>query len=266
MFPEFTIFSYQIPSYGVAVLVGAVFAVIYEKLREKAFPELMRDTELIFIWAGLGAAAGAKLLYLLIELPDIIYYLRVMNDPVTVVKAYLLGGFVFYGGFFGCIAAVWFYCRWAKISFDRTMQLFLPLFPLVHAFGRVGCFLVGCCYGAEAGDFPLAVVFTHSPAAPNGVPLYPVQLVEAVAEIALFVLLAVLSVKGVSGVRMLGLYSVLYGGLRFVLEFFRGDAHRGLLWGFSTSQYIAVFTVILVAVTALWRRKRITKTPYNKNS
>lgn len=259
MFPEFTLFSHQIPSYGTAVLVGAVFAVIYEKLREKAYPDLVRDSELIFIWAGLGAAVGAKLLYLLIELPDIIYHLRVMDDPVTVAKAYLLGGFVFYGGFYGCIAAVWLYCRWAKISFDRTLQLFLPLFPLIHAFGRVGCFLVGCCYGAEAGDSPLAVVFTHSPAAPNGVPLYPVQLIEAVAEIGLFVLLAVLAAKNFSGIRMLALYSVLYSALRFVLEFYRGDAHRGIWFGLSTSQYIALLTAALAVILALWQRKKLQK-------
>ena len=92
------------------------------------------------------------------------------------------------------------------------------------------------------------------------------RFVAAVAAVLAIVLLAVLSVKQWSGVKMLALYTVLYGVFRFVLEFFRGDAHRGLLWGFSTSQYIAVFTVVLVAVTALWRKKRFAKTPHNKNS
>lgn len=255
MFPEFTVFSRQIPSYSVAVFVGAVLAVIYEKLREKKYPDLIRDSELIFIYAGLGAAVGAKLLYLLLEIPNIIAAFRIAEDPLAVVKAYFLGGFVFFGGFYGCIAAVWIYCRVTKLSLDRTLQLFLPMFPLIHGFGRIGCFLVGCCHGKEAPGSPLAVVFTNSPVAPNGIPLYPVQLVEAVIELFLFAVLAVLAAKNFSGLRLLVLYSGAYSAVRFLLEFFRGDEARGIWFGLSTSQYIALVTMVLAALLAVRYRR-----------
>ena len=59
----------------------------------------------------------------------------------------------------------------------------LPLVPLVHGFGRAGCFLMGCCYGVPSR---FGIAFTCSPIAPNGVRLLPVQLIEAAGEGALF--------------------------------------------------------------------------------
>ncbi len=138
------------------------------------------------------------------------------------------------------------------------MQLFFPMFPLIHAFGRIGCFCVGCCYGSEADGSHLSVTFIDSPVAPNGIPLYPVQLVEAGVEIGLFLILALFAAKKMSGNKLLALYCLLYGMVRFWVEFYRGDEYRGVWLGLSTSQHISLFTVCL-GTWLLWRNGKSEK-------
>lgn len=257
MYPYLSVFNREIPMYSLMVLVGIGFAALFLHLREREAGELRRHSELLFLWGLLGAAAGAKLLWLLQDLPSLVRDLPLLfSRPSIFLERYLYGGFVFYGGLYGCLAAVWLYCRAERLGFDRVMQLFLPLFPLIHAFGRLGCFCVGCCYGLTAEDCPLAVSFTCSPAAPNGVPLIPVQLFEAAAELGLFAALALLSRRRMDGRRLLALYLSAYGLLRFALEFLRGDAYRGWVGPLSFSQALSLPTILLgVLLLILARRK-----------
>ena len=71
-------------------------------------------------------------------------------DPAAFSARYLSGGFVFYGGLFGALAAVWLFCRRRKVPFSQLGADLVPAVPLFHTFGRVGCFLAGCCYGIPA--------------------------------------------------------------------------------------------------------------------
>ena len=73
----------------------------------------------------------------------------------------------------------------------------------------------------------------------NGVSRFPVQLVEAAWNLVLFLLLARLQRRGRD--RLLPLYLALYAPARFLLEFLRGDAYRGIFLGLSTSQWISLF-------------------------
>ena len=119
------------------------------------------------------------------------------------------------------------------------------LWQLAHGFGRIGCFLTGCCYGRECSS--LGIAFAHSEIAPNGVPLFPVQLVEAACVLGLSLVLASMARRGRPGREMLAVYLISYGALRFILEFFRGDGYRSFLLGLSVSQLIAVCTVLFAA-------------------
>ena len=96
---------------------------------------------------------------------------------------------VFYGGLLGAIGALYLYGKVRKINTDDLLQTAAPCFPLFHAFGRIGCFMAGCCYGIPCSvGFPLAVE--------PDVIRFPVQLVEAFACIVLFVLLFYLRQAG----------------------------------------------------------------------
>ena len=127
---------------------------------------------------------------------------------------------------------------------SSALQVLIQLVPLVHGFGRVGCFLMGCCYGVPSR---FGIAFTCSPIAPNGVRLLPVQLIEAAGEGALFFAFTRPGAQRRGGQWMLGVYLASYGVLRFLLEFFRGDDYRGFLGALSLSQVISIATLVFAA-------------------
>jgi prolipoprotein diacylglyceryltransferase len=119
------------------------------------------------------------------------------------------------------------------------------------ACGRVGCLMVGCCHGrphrrglryqaahAEAG-FATALV---------GVPLLPVQAIESLAVAASTVLVAAWSLWGgrPPGAVLAGELAA-YAGLRFFLEFARGDDGRAEWGGLSEAQWTSLLLASAVA-------------------
>lgn len=255
MLPYVEIFGRVLPSYGLAAAAGVLLAVLYVKLSEPGRGSVSADLELASVWGALGCFLGAKALYLLTALPQIAADWPLLRaEPLLFIRAYLAGGFVFYGGLYGALAAAWLYCRAARADAETVFRRLLPAVPLIHGFGRIGCFLTGCCYGVECESLGLA--FTASEAAPNGVKLLPVQLIEAALVLALFALLARMSARRESARRMLGVYLAAYSAARFVLEFFRGDALRGFALGLSVSQLIAIMSLAFAAHLLLGGRGR----------
>ncbi|MBE2251269.1 MAG: prolipoprotein diacylglyceryl transferase [Myxococcus sp.] len=83
-----------------------------------------------------------------------------MGSGFTGVTDMLGGGLVFYGGLIGAaLASVW-YCIRNDIQFMRLADLAIPTVSLGQAFGRLGCFSAGCCWGKTASpDAPFQVHF-----------------------------------------------------------------------------------------------------------
>lgn len=253
MLPYVSILGKPVPMYGMMILLGTAISLLYFKLCEKKrdFPEA--DAELALIYSVIGVIVGAKLLWLATVWPEFtkeLPYLFTM--PQAFLKKYLSGGFVFYGGLFGALFAAWLYCRVNKLSYFALARLLMPVVPLFHGFGRLGCFFMGCCYGRESEAF--GIRFAHSEIAPNGVPLLPVQLIEAAAEFLLFFVLAWLAGKKESGKAIFCTWLLSYGVLRFVLEFFRGDDYRGFHGILSVSQVLSLAAVGLGAAILMHGR------------
>jgi phosphatidylglycerol:prolipoprotein diacylglycerol transferase len=143
--------------------------------------------------------------------------------------------------------------------------VFAPGIALGHVTGRLGCFAAGCCYGRQT-DVSWAVVFTNPLAAANvgtplGVPLHPTQLYEAGAELLILVLLLVTERKGrLFAGRTFWLYMFLYAVSRFIIEIYRGDP-RGMVLGFSTSQFISLVLAPLSLVMLAWLARGKPETP-----
>lgn len=243
MFPYIKISDYSIPMYSILSLAGVFLAVLYylSSRRKSNFPEA--DGELVILYSLIGAFLGAKLLFLLTVLPELIEEIPFLfSQTERFLEKYLYSGFVFFGGLYGILLASYLYCRICRLDFSECIRLLFPMIPLAHAFGRLGCFCMGCCYGHRVS---FGIEFSDSPVAPNNIPLLPVQLIEAAAELALFVLSAFMARRGSSGYRILGAWLISYGMLRFILEFFRGDDYRGFLGILSISQIISAFTILL---------------------
>ena len=171
--------------------------------------------------------------------------------------AMLSGGGVFYGGLIGGLAAAFIYIRKYKLDPWDVTDILVPSVLLFHAFGRMGCFFAGCCHGRPA-DW--GIVFERSLACcANGVSLIPVQLFEAGFNLLVMTaLLAIRPERKYPGI-LLPLYLILYAVGRFALEFFRGDAGRGIVL-LSTSQWISVL-ILPTAIVLLWRIVKRHKTP-----
>jgi len=180
------------------------------------------------------------------------------------------GGLVFYGGALAGLLAMGLGCRVLGLSPWPLLDAVCRVAPLGHAFGRLGCFFGGCCFGAPT-DTPLGVRFpagspaflqqrAHGllpPEAVASLPVHPSQLYEAVGNVALFAVLAAVSRRrgGLPPGRLTTLYLLGYAILRFSLEFWRGDLIRGVYFGLSASQYVAL-AVAGGACLVLWRAGR----------
>ena len=117
----------------------------------------------------------------------------------------------------------------------------MPSVALAQGFGRIGCFLSGCCYGRET-NCPLSITFRESDFAPNGVPLIPTQIYSSVLDFIHFALLLYIAKHKKTDGEVAAAYLVCYSIGRFILEFFRGDLIRGSVGVLSTSQFISIFT------------------------
>ena len=260
MYPYVDFWGFQVSGYaraGRAGLGAAGLYVGFTNRGRKAGFLYAQDIVHITCLAVVGAVVGAKLLHVLTVLPVIIgnweLLMRPENDGMLL--NLLASGFVFYGGAIGGVAAVYWYCRHYRVPFKSVLGLMAPAIPLFHAFGRVGCFLGGCCWGIPVS---WGIRFTNSIGAPNGVPMLPVQLIEAGCNLLLFALTAWLSRKMVRKWLVMPVYIVCYSVLRFTLEFFRGDAGRGV-WLLSTSQWIslALFAGTVVLYFTRWRKQPV---------
>lgn len=243
MYPEITLSIFHIQSYGLMVVIGAAAAVLwclYAVKRSALDQQVLID---LLIAGGIGALVGAKLLYVLTTLPWIIANGFALFASLEDILAYLSGGFVFYGGLIGLFAGVYIYARRHHLEIDGYLAAGVPAILLFHLFGRIGCFLSGCCYG-EISDSAFAMPM-YTLANPDVLlPRIPVQLYEAAVNLMLFAVLAMLYRHAAPGRRMLGIYLSAYGVMRFALEFLRGDALRGIAI-LSTSQWIALVMVPL---------------------
>jgi len=154
------------------------------------------------------------------------------------------GGLMFYGGFLLSLAVFFVWCFAKRERVLALSDLLAAVVPLGHAFGRIGCFFYGCCYGRDS-DAWCAVTFpAGSPSwhehGRRMVSVLPTQLFEAAALLALFAALMFLWRKrgGRDGL-ILGSYMVGYAAIRFGMEYLRGDP-RAAVGPFSISQTISI--------------------------
>lgn len=237
-------------SYGVMLAVGVIAAVL---MAEHRAPKLGLDKEQIFslgIWCAIGGFLGAKLLYVITE------WKTLFNGGMTLRD--IMYGFVLYGGIIGGIFSGWLFTRVKKLGFLKYFDLVMPSIALAQGFGRIGCFLAGCCYGKRT-DAWYGMEFNHSVyMGMRGVKVIPTQLIMSAADFLHFFLLVFLAKRVRKDGVIAGCYLVFYSIGRFLIEFLRDDP-RGAVGGLSTSQFISLFIFAAGAVTVLaagLRRKR----------
>jgi phosphatidylglycerol:prolipoprotein diacylglycerol transferase len=254
--PYVSFFGMKLPSYWIMSMLGIIAMSIFSLLRRKRLGIQTDDLLHIFLYCVIGAIVGAKLLYLLTMLPFFIRnFIKLIEHPKDFMVI-LTQGYVFYGGLIGALFMMRRYCRRYSVDFKGPAQLFAGAAPLFHIFGRIGCYLAGCCYGIEA---KWGVVYHESLGAPNGIALVPIQLMEAAANLIIFIAVLVCQRYLKRPERSLTVYFMSYAVCRFIFEFFRGDEIRGLLFGLSTSQWISIGVILYCLTGYFVNRPKKTK-------
>lgn len=255
MIPVFQILNKTLSAYMIFAAVGAIAAVltVYALAQKHGLDEI----QMLFmtLWSFIGIAVGGSLLY---GITNFSLITDAIGNPgqfsgfgdVLERLQLVFGGFVFYGGLLGVLLIVKIYSKKKRLSLRYTDLAAVGITEF-HFFGRLGCFLTGCCYGIESR---FGFVYRHSLApGANGVCRFPVQLIEIVYNAVMFFVLMHLFKKKKAEGYLINIYLFTYPVVRFFDEFLRGDTYRGFLLGLSTSQWISI--LLLLGNTFFFLRK-----------
>jgi phosphatidylglycerol:prolipoprotein diacylglycerol transferase len=179
------------------------------------------------------------------------------------------GGLTYYGGLLGASVAAWFLLKRDRFPFWKAADMAGFAIPLGLAFGRMGCLMAGCCFGATC-SLPWAVSFPWRSAASEeqfkdhllptakmwSLPVHPTQIYESAVclAIAAVCLLWVHPRKRYDG-QVFVAFVAMYAVARFLLELLRRD-DRGGLFGLSTSQLLGLALLAVAAAVHAWRERR----------
>lgn len=230
----FQIGNFKVYSYGFMIAIGIIVAsaIFLKKTKNAGYNEDKMLNLLIF--TVVGGVLGGKILFIITELKSII------NDPSILFD--FGNGFVIYGAIILGALVLYLYCKKNKFDSLKLLDFAAPCVALAQGFGRIGCFLAGCCYGKET-SLPIGVKFPVNSLAPSGINLIPTQIYSSIFDFILGGVLLWYSRKNKREGRVLALYIIIYSIGRFFVEFLRNDP-RGNVGVLSTSQFIAIFTLI----------------------
>jgi phosphatidylglycerol:prolipoprotein diacylglycerol transferase len=299
MRPElFRLFDVGFPSYFVLLLSGFMFATGLGVLWARRIglnPDVVVDLGLAMLLAGI---AGSRILHVFAD-GHFMEYVHLCTDPSKVDwpfdraeclsaaydgvwdaargvchpketdcfawAKFWAGGLTYYGGFLGATAAAIVLLRRDRFPFWKAADMAGFAIPMGLAFGRMGCLLAGCCFGAVT-KLPWGLSFPpRSPASEAQAkehllitarmwsePVHPTQVYESAASllVAFVCLYVVLPRKRYDG-QVFAASLVLYAVARFAVETLRRDDRGGLL-GLSTSQLIGL--ALIAAAVFIHRR------------
>lgn len=252
-----------VASYGAMMMVGFLLCLYVLSRRG---PALGLPTPKLFdiaIATLIGGVVGARIYYVIYAWD---YFAA---NPLQIVRIDQ-GGLVFYGGVAGGTAGALFFTYLKELPMRRTADLFAGLLPLGHAFGRVGCFLNGCCYGKVTHSW-VGMRFPPESAAYADMvrrglldktavltpPLHPTQLYATGYNLLIFGVLSWLLWNRRREGDVVWFYLALYGIFRFVNEFLRNDQPT-VVAGLTTAQFVCM---VLVALGGAMLLRSWTKEP-----
>ena len=226
-------------SYGFLIMIGAILAMAYTAIQSKRRYNVSFDTsQTLFLIIFVGAFLGGKIFYFF-ENPS--YFI---DNPSALWGS---RGFVFYGSLIFGIAGILVFFKIKGLPILKMLDIIAVTTGLVHVFGRIGCFMAGCCYGTPTNS-EYGVVFrdSNSLAYPMETPLHPTQLYSVLLITMILLTILVLRKWQRFHGQLFLIYLMIYSIGRSVIEIFRGDLSRGFViddW-LSHSQFISLLILI----------------------
>ncbi len=264
----------QVHWYGIMYLLGFVSAwwLGRQRVRAGRLPGVNEQAygDLLF-YAMLGVVLGGRIGYVFFY-----NFAELIKDPLMLVRIWE-GGMSFHGGLIGVMVAAWWWARSHRTHFFDVMDFVAPLVPPGLGFGRLGNYIGGELWG-KFTDGGWGVIFPRAPEFANWTTQqlqtqyaagaldryarHPSQLYQAALEgLAMFVILWWFSRKPRPRYAVSGMFALLYGCFRFIVEFVRvpdaqiGD-HGYLAFGWLTMGQVLSTPLILLGLFWLWRSTR----------
>lgn len=260
MYPRlFSIGGLPVNTFSVAIIFGLLSALLLWRLLLKNTDWTTEALSNLMLWIMIPAIIGARVAYVIEHInqyESIWGWFQIYN-----------GGLMYYGGFLGAGVGIVIFSRLHSINLLRLLDIVTCALPLGHAFGRIGCFFNGCCYG-RATESPLGICFPRGSFAfqqhvqehrihqyaSHSLPVIPTQLIEAFGNLMILGLLLVCFRKKPRNGTVTGLYLVTYPVLRIFVEYLRAD-ERLHIGGLSIAQTISIGLIGLgIFVLILSRR------------
>jgi phosphatidylglycerol:prolipoprotein diacylglycerol transferase len=245
----FKVGSFSVHWYGVMMAVAfllGLWTASRRGLRYGVDPEKVLD---IGPWVIIGTIVGARALHV------VTYWDTLMKDPLfpnapwTEIFMVQRGGLVFYGGLIGASLACIIYVRFKKLPLWKMADVLAPSIALGYVFGRIGCFLNGCCYGA-ACDLPWAVRYpADSASQPPTHAVHPTQLYDSLLSLGLYLGLAWLYRRKKFDGQIFATYLMCYAMTRSIVETFRGDYTEEHLYGPLTPAHLISIGIFVAGIT-----------------
>ncbi len=235
--------------YGIFMATGFLLG-FWTAARRGLIRQVNPDTVLnLGPWLVIGALLGARIWYVLTFWDD-----QFSGKPLIDIFKIRDGGLVFHGGLIGALVGGSIYGRRTSASFLRLADIMTPSIALGHFFGRLGCFMTGCCYGRPA-DVPWAVHFPEDHAT-HGESVHPAQIYSSLLNLGLYLALAWIYRKQRKDGWTLASYLMIYSVTRSIAESFRGDspAHSGSGWSPGVIMSVALMVAGLALAITLYFR------------
>lgn len=243
---------FHIYSYGALIALGGVLSSLFWLSRRRQMG--MKKEEDVWLLINVilfGGFIGGRVLFLF-------EYVRPFSPEFWDTMFSVNRGFSVMGAFVGVTGGVWLLARRLKLQPLRLLDYVCQVAPFWHAFGRLGCFAAGCCFGVPT-DRPWGVRFTDPrsmvPSNLLGVPIHPTQLYEAAGNLLIAAGLYVFALRPLEKGKLrpgvlAGWYFLSYGVLRFFEEFYRGDIVPTPFFGLTAAQEFSLGLAALAV--AVW--------------
>ena len=241
----FSVGSFEVLFYGVAIALGLLLCCIYGLRRGKEFGLTQDDILDGALWIIPFAIVCARLYYCIFSWEDY------AANPVEILKIWK-GGLAIYGGVIGAAVGIVIYCLYKKIPIATCLDITFVTFPIGQAIGRWGNFFNREAFGAQTDSFLRMGLNMTEEGAHSAQTYYyhPTFLYESLWNAAGFVLLHFLSKRRKYEGQMALVYAAWYGLGRAMIEGLRTDS---LYWGpFRVSQLLAAVSCLAAVGILLW--------------
>lgn len=246
--------------YGVMMALGFMAGLLTWTIVGRGSKRSFNYCSDLMFWVMVSGIAGARVAYVVSE------WSHYMHNPLSILRVDQ-GGLIYYGGFIGSGVALYVFAKRHGESILSLMDFVATAVPLAHAFGRVGCFLNGCCFGRVCEGVPgvrfpaqSLVWWDHVSSgqvlrfSAHSLPVHPVQLYEASLNIGVYLLILWHYRRRRHEGSTTALYLLTYPVARFVLELFRG--HERVRWfGMPVAQHVSIALFITGIALFIWSRK-----------